>query len=222
MLGPDAKDVVRLGTGLIGTIAALVLGLLIASAKSTFDTKSIQIKQLTADIILLDDLLSRYGAETFSARALMRRGIVPLTERIWHQNTSDPAKAKPFEASVQASAFVETLHELSPKNDVQRSLRDQAIQTYTDLSKTRLLLFVQADGSIPMPFLVVLIFWLTIIFASFSLFADRNGVVICSLFVFALSAAAALFLILEMGQPFGGLMQISDAPLRDALAPLGP
>jgi hypothetical protein len=66
----------------------------------------------------------------------------------------------------------------------------------------------------------VLIFWLTIIFASFSLFAKPNAIVICSVSVFALSAAGAIYLVLELGQPFAGLMQISSAPLRNALVPL--
>src|SRR5437899_6607887 len=86
-----------------------------------------------------------------------------------------------------------------------------------DVAQTRLLLFAQTTNSIPMPFLVVLIFWLTIIFASFSLFARPNAIVIGSLFIFGLSAAGAIYLILELGQPFAGLMQIWSAPLRNAL-----
>src|SRR4029077_8688311 len=73
-----------------------------------------------------------------------------------------------------------------------------------------------------MPFLVVLIFWLTIIFGSFGLFAKPSATVFGSLFVFALSAAGAIYLVLELGQPFAGLMQISSAPLRNALTPLSP
>src|SRR5437899_11743034 len=90
-----------------------------------------------------------------------------------------------------------------------------------DVAQTRLLLFAQMGNSIPMPFLVVLIFWLTIIFASFSLFAQSNAIVIGSLFIFALSAAGAIYLVLELGQPFAGLMQISSAPLRNDHVPLG-
>jgi len=221
-LSADAKDVVRLGTGLIGTIAALVLGLLIASAKNSFDTQSTQIRQLTANIILLDGLLAQYGPETRTARDLLRRGIVTMTERIWRENTSDLTKATPFEASHASEAFFEKLQDLSPANDAQRSLKDRAMQAGTELAKTRLLLFAQADNAIPMPFLAVLVFWLTIIFASFSLFAQPNVIVLSSLFIFALSAAGSIFLILELGQPFAGLMHIANEPLRHALAPLGP
>jgi hypothetical protein len=220
-LSTDAKDVVRLGTGLIGTIAALVLGLLIASAKNSYDTQSTQITQMTANVVLLDRLLAQYGAETGAVRDLLRRGIVALADRMWRENGSGLGKTAPFEASAASEAFYAKLQELSPRNDSQRSLQARAIQLSTDIAQTRLLLFAQRNNSIPMPFLVVLIFWLTIIFASFSLFAQPNTIVIGSLLIFALSAAGAIYLILELGQPFTGLMQIPSAPLRDALAPLG-
>jgi hypothetical protein len=220
-LSGDAKDVVRLGTGLIGTIAALVLGLLIGSAKSSYDTQSTQVKQLTANIVLLDNFLEQYGPETAGVRNLLRRGVNILFDRMWRESNSDPAKSAPFEASAASEAFYLKLQELSPQNDSQRSLQARAIQLSTDIAQTRLLLFAQMGNSIPMPFLVVLIFWLTIIFASFSLFAQPNAIVIGSLFIFALSAAGAIYLVLELGQPFAGLMQISSAPLRNALAPLG-
>src|SRR5439155_8228843 len=215
-LSGDAKDVVRLGTGLIGTIAALVLGLLIGSAKNSYDTQSTQIKQMTANIVLLDRFLEEYGPETGAVRNLLRRGVVILADRMWRENNSDLAKAAPFEASAASEAFYLKLQELSTQNDFQRSLQARAIQLSTDIAQTRLLLFAQMGNSIPMPFLVVLIFWLTIIFASFSLFAQPNAIVIGSLFIFALSAAGAIYLVLELGQPFAGLMQISSAPLRNA------
>lgn len=221
-LSADAKDVVRLGTGLIGTIAALVLGLLIASAKSSYDTQSSQIKQMTANVILLDYVLSQYGPETNAARELMRRGVVVLADRMWRQNNSDSAKTVPFEASAASEAFYAQLQQLSPKNESQRSLLARAAQISTDIAQTRLLIFTQIGNSIPMPFLVVLIFWLSIIFASFSLFAQPNPIVVGSLLVFALSAAGAIYLILELGQPFAGVMQISSAALRNALTPLSP
>jgi hypothetical protein len=219
-LSSDAKDVVRLGTGLIGTIAALVLGLLISSAKSSYDLQSAQIKQMTANIVLLDHFLAQYGPETGAVRNLMRRGVVILADRMWRENSSEVAKTAPFEASAASDAVYTKLQELSPQNDAQRSLQARAIQTSTDIAQTRLLLFTQTDNSIPMPFLVVLIFWLTIIFASFSLFARPNVFVVGSLCVFGLSAAGAIYLILELGQPFAGLMQIFNVPLRNVLAPI--
>jgi hypothetical protein len=220
-LADDAKDVVRLGTGLIGTIAALVLGLLIASAKSSYDTQSGQVQHVTADIVLLDQLLAQYGPEARPIRERVRQAVDPLVERLWREGVAVSATGKPFAATAAAEDAFAKIGELSPQTDAQRSLKERAIQASTDLAQTRLALFVQAGSSIPMPFLAVLVFWLAIIFASFSLFARLNPTLIAVLVVLALSASCALFLILEMSQPFTGLMQIPSAPLRNALAPLG-
>jgi hypothetical protein len=171
-------------------------------------------------VVLLDNLLAQYGPETNDVRNLLRRGIVVLADRMWREKSSEVDKANPFEASSASDAFFAKLQQLSPQNE--RSLQARAIQIATDIAQTRLLLFAQTNNSIPMPFLVVLIFWLTIIFGSFGLFAKPSATVFGSLFVFALSAAGAIYLVLELGQPFAGLMQISSAPLRNALTPLSP
>jgi hypothetical protein len=218
----DTKDVVRLGTGLVGTIAALVLGLLIASAKTSYDTQNSQVKQITADIILIDLLLEQYGSEARPARDLLRRAIDPLIERIWHEGRSQTAKGAPFEATRAVEVAYAAIQQLSPQTDAQRSVKARALQISTEAAQTHLLLFAEAGGSIPMPFLTILVFWLAIIFASFGLFSRLNPIAIAALFIFALSASGAIFLILELGQPFEGFMQISSAPLSNALAPLSP
>jgi hypothetical protein len=220
-LADDAKDVVRLGTGLIGTIAALVLGLLIASAKSSYDTQAGQVQHITADVVLLDQLLAQCGSEARPIRELIRQAIGPLIGRLWRENGAASTRDAPFAATGVAEDAFAKIGELTTQTDAQRSLKARAIQVSTDLVQTRLALFVQAGSSIPMPFLAVLVFWLAVIFASFSLFARLNPTLIAGLGVFALSASCALFLILEMSQPFAGVMQIPSAPLRNALAPLG-
>lgn len=150
----------------------------------------------------------------------MRRAVITLVARIWRENTPNSETTTTFEESDTAVKFLETLLQLSPKNDVQRVLKDQALQVSLDISETRLLLFAQRDTTVPTPFLFVLVLWLAVIFVSFSLFASSNITIVGFLVVFALSAASAIYLIQELGQPFGGLMQISSAPLRDALPPL--
>ena len=143
-----------------------------------------------------------------------------MADRIWQENSSPSGQVAPFEASAAASTLHDEILKLAPQNERQRSLQARAIGTLQELGKTRLLLFAEAGAAIPLPFLVVLIFWLAILFASFSLFADNNATTVVALCIFALSASAAIFLILELGQPFTGLMRISSGPLRNALAPL--
>ena len=130
-LQPDSRDIVKMATGLIGTLTALVLGLLIASAKSSFDQKTSQVRQMTATIILLDDLLARYGPEAASVRNLLRQSIPPLANRIWREDEILAGKPDRFEASAQSLAFENQLERLSPNNDTQRSLQSRAVQAFT-------------------------------------------------------------------------------------------
>jgi hypothetical protein len=217
-LSEDSQDVVRLGVGLIATISALVLGLLIAAAKTSFDTQSTQITQITADFILLDNLLAEYGPEARPIREQMRSIIGPLADRLWREK--QVSTAAPFELSGSSEKAYLAIQSLSPQNDLQRSLQARAAQLSTDLVQTRLILFAESSNVIPTPFLVILVLWIVIIFASFSLFADLNLTVFTCLSLFALSASCAIFLILELSQPFSGLMMISSEPLRNALGPL--
>jgi hypothetical protein len=219
-LNSDSRDVVKMTTGLIGTLAALVLGLLIGSSKSTYDQKTNQVRQLTATIIVLDDLLVQYGPEAAHLRMLLRQGVPLLADRIWHEGQAPAGRVVRFESTAESSAFEKELEHLSPANDAQRSLQSRAIQAFTETAQTRLQLFTQAGGSIPFPFLIILVFWLSAIFVSFTLFAQTNLIVMASLLVGAISFAAAIFLVLELGDPFAGLMGISSATLRGALLPL--
>lgn len=197
-----------------------MLGLLIASANSSYETQRGEVKRITADIILLDQMLAQYGPQALPGRDLLRRAVTQLVERIWRQNGSPSAVPEPFVATASAEEAFRELQALEPSSDVQRILKARAIDLSNDVAQTRLLLLEQTDNPIPVPFLGVLVFWLAIIFANFSLFARLNPTVIAALCVFALSASGAIFLILELSRPFTGLMQISSAPLRSALAPL--
>ena len=139
---------------------------------------------------------------------------------LFRSNDSASGKGEAFEASTASLALYDAILKLSPQNDEQRSLHTRALDTVNELAKTRLVLFTKSGGAIPIPFLVVLIAWLTIIFASFSLFSDNNNTTMVAQCIFAVSASAAIFLILELNQPFQGLLTIPDGPFRNALAPL--
>jgi hypothetical protein len=219
-LSEETKDVVRLGTGLIGTIAALVLGLLIASAKGTYDSQSTNIERIAADAILLDQLLAFYGPETTQTRQELRGAVEPVIALIWRQNQTGTAGRSVFAAVRSGEDAYVKIVQLSPQNEFQRILKDRAVETVVDLAQTRLSSFEQARSTIPLPFVAVLIFWLAIIFASFGMFSRHNATSIAALVVFAVSASGALFLVLELSQPFSGLLQISSEPLRSALPPL--
>jgi hypothetical protein len=217
-LSAGSKDIVRLGMGLVGTMAALVLGLLVASAKSSFDSLSNELTQFSANVVFLDRVLAHYGPEAREARGQLRSAVARTAGLVWPKDRSARPGLEPVTAN--ESAF-ESIQQLSPKDNTQRTLQKQAVKITDQLLRTRWLMYEQDASPVPLPMMVVLILWLTIIFVSFGLFAPRNGTVIASLCVAALSVSCAILLILEMYQPFEGIIQISSAPLYTALAHLG-
>ena len=221
-LSDDSKDVLKLGIGIMGTLAALVLGLLIASAKGSFDTINSGLIQTGSKIILLDRVMAQYGPETKEVRDLLRRGVASVIERMWPEKRMKQTEVKPLDPRAGFEALQDKLLQLSPQNDAQRWVQSRALQVSGEIAETRWLLFQQVGlSSLPMPFFVLLVSWLVIIFFSFGLFSPRNVTVIIVLLVCALSAAGALYLIQELDRPYGGLIRISSVPLRNALAHLG-
>src|SRR5262249_2252752 len=148
-------------------------------------TQNAQVRQMTANIILLDSFLAQFGQEARVPRELLRRVVVSLVDRVWQD--SRILVAAPYAASGEAEALNAQIHQLCPQTEVQRSLHAQMMKLTTEMWRTRLLLFTEKDEALPMPFLVVLVFWLTIIFVSFSLFVQPIPMVISALLIFALS-----------------------------------
>lgn len=215
-LSEESKRVVNLGAGIIGTMAALVLGLLVASAKGNYDTQNNEVLDATAKIALLDNVLAQYGPGSRSTREQLRQTIAHAVDRLWPQDRSvrghlDPAPQGP-------NTVFGMIQDLPATNDRQQSLRNQAISIAMTLAQTRWLLFAQEESSVSKPLVVIVVFWLTINFISFGLFAPRNATVIVTLFLCAIAVSGAIFLILEMYNPFGGLIHISSTPIRNVLA----
>jgi hypothetical protein len=218
-LTAESKSVVTMSMGLVATMAALVLGLLVSSAKGFYDAQSAELTQMSAKVILLDRLLAHYGPETKEVRDLLRDTITDSIDMLWPQQRTRPSRVGA--PSAGADGIAAKIQALSPKDDRQRSLQAQALSTVIGLSQTRWLMYEQEASAVSKPILVILVFWLTAIFISFGLFAPRNATVITALLIAGLSVSGAIFLILEMYAPFGGLIEISSAPLRATLTQLG-
>jgi hypothetical protein len=217
-LGAETKDAVKLGMGLVATMSALVLGLLVSSAKSSYDAQTTEVTEMSAKIVLLDRVLARYGPDAEDARGLLRAAVARLVDQIWSNDLNSLSQVERF---TEANALFDRVLGFSPKDDKQRSLQAEVLSLTMSLGQTRWLMYEQRLSSVSIPLLIVLSFWLSIIFISFGLFAPSNMTVVATLFVSALSVSSAIFLILEMYTPYAGLIQISSAPMRAALAHLG-
>ena len=210
-LSKESKEIIHLGIGVIVTLTALVLGLLVASAKTSFDSKSDEIRQSSVKIIVVDRLLRQMGAPAAQARASLRQWIERNAAAIW---APDDLKVPAEQSHVVWLDFHDKVRTIAAGDDSQKALQVKIIDAVDDLAETRWLLAEQETSSIQPPFLIVVVLWLGIIFASFGLFAPRNWTVYAVIGLSALSLSTAVFLILELDRPFSGMLHISDAPLK--------
>lgn len=214
-IGDDSKDTIKTGIAIVATLTALVLGLLISSAKDSLDSMNTAFTQNGARIIMLDRVLTFYGPQTKEIRTLLKDTVQTLIDRIWNKN-----KIKRTQIQVEINGMelvVSKLRELVPQNESQKSLQTQAIQIGNELLQSRWLVMEQAQITLPTIFLVILLFWLTIIFMSIGLFSPYNSTVIIVLLICAMSVSCAIFLIEDMSRPFQGTMKVSSAAFVKAL-----
>jgi Protein of unknown function (DUF4239) len=218
-IGADAKEVVRLATGLVATMAALVLGMLVSSAKSSYDARKNDVAEMSYEILAIDRILAKFGPDANELRSEFRQTVEFGLDRIWPKAASQQADLKPAD---RGQALVNELESLSPKDDRQTAAQTQAASMIVALRQTQWLLFLKTEqNAVPLPLLVVLVAWLAAIFLSFGLFAAPNATTVATLALSALAVSAALFIILEMYTPFSGVLRISPAPILDALGQMG-
>ena len=217
-LSSETKDAIKLAMGLVATMSALILGLLVSSAKGSYDTERNEVIQMAAKITFLDRVLAAYGPEAAGIRTLVRGSVEEGIRQLWPGEMRRPAQVAP---NVQAGNMVYiAIHSLSPHSDMQSALKTQAATLAVDVAQVRTLLAAQSVPSISKPMLIILVAWLVIIFLGFSVLAPPNATAILALMLSALAVSGAIFLILELDEPFGGLIGISSEPMVNALQQL--
>jgi hypothetical protein len=226
----ETFELVRLVVTMLVTFAALVLGLLTTSVKSSFDTVNTDLRSMATDLIQLDQAMRAYGPETDGARALLRRYAAEAIATTWPGEPPPPGIVDPLPAPrIKARSQIESvalgdmltridtmLRDLQPADAMHRRLVSSCLTLSERLSQRRWKLIEEAQGSISMPFYVVMVFWLVVVFASFGLSAPRNLLVFVMLGLSALSIASAVFVILDLDAPFTGIFSVSSEPLREA------
>src|SRR5664280_2542423 len=217
----DSKDILMTSAGMMATLVALIIGLLVTSAKDTYDLTSSTIAQGGAKIITLDYYLSRYGPEANEVRELLPQWVASTIEHIWPDESTQGANLVKMKSAVGMADVYDKICKLSPKNGSQKYLQSQAQQLGADMMQSRGMLIEQSQTKLPMIFLVVLTFWLTVLFTQFGLLAPRNRTAMSALFICAISMSGAIFLILELNQPLEGTIKVSSAPLHKALSLIG-
>jgi hypothetical protein len=221
-LNDHSKDTIKMASGMIATLSALVLGLLVASAKNSFDTIGNADTVTGANVILLDRVLAQYGPETKPAREELRHSVQAEVDSIWPRGkpaADDDAEA--LEKAGDLEPVQQSLNALNPTTDEQHATLQQARQILGELVQERWQLIEESKTEVPTALYVVLLSWLTILFISIGLFAPRNNTVLIALVLCIISFATAIFLFDEMASPLDGMIKVSGAPMQKALDHLG-
>ena len=218
-LGTDGKEVVRLSTALISTMVAMVLGLLVSSAKSFYDARKNDVAEMASEVVNIDRLLGKYGPETADIRAEFRQNVEFGLYRIWPKQASLHAELRPGD---RGEILADKLDQLTPKDDRQAGIKTQVKSLVLTTRQNQWLLFLKSEqNAIPLVLLVVLVSWMVAVFASFGLYAPANATVIVALALSAVAVSTAIFIMLEMYTPFSGVLRISPEPVLEALKQMG-
>jgi hypothetical protein len=239
----ETRDNIRLAIGMISILASLVLGLLTASAKQTFDRADQELRGFAADLIILNQTLRDYGPETAEARATLRQYTDRAVKTTWSDQATDaPNSLEDPVAGQKLQAVEHMVIALKPTSEDQHMLRGQALTLANQLVRARWTLLVNQSGanspklvkiieiqitmitsriglSAPSPILlVIMVIWISMIFTSFGLFAPHNATVVIAFFICSLSIGTSIFLIREMDSPFDGVIMVSGDAMRSAAA----
>src|SRR5438067_2859445 len=218
-LSAESKDAIKLALGLVGTMTAILLGLLISSAKGAFDNTQSEVIQMAAKVALLDRVLTLYGPETAETRRALRDAIADGVRRTWPAERSGPVRLEPNQQ--MGDAIYRTVSHLEPHDEAQRALKTQAATLMIQLAEIRALVQAQAISSVAKPLLIALVLWLVVIFFGFSLLAPAKASNTLALLAGAFSVACAVFLVLELDHPFAGVIRIPSEPMINVLNGLG-
>jgi hypothetical protein len=221
-LTAETKEVVQAVMGVVGIMTGIVLGLLVASAKSSFDGYVEGVAQLAANVVVLDRTLAHFGPESQEARSVLRKSVADMVHRMWPR---EPAPLGGSESLSSGEGRYDEIYTkilaLEPKNDAQRTTQAHALKMVHDTAQVRWHLYSEQGSSIPIIFLVLMVAWMSLSFAAYGLFAPRHATSLVVLFLGAFVVSSAVFLILELDQGFGGMIRISSEPMRNAILQLG-
>jgi type II secretory pathway pseudopilin PulG len=209
------QDTVKLALGLVATMAAVMLGLLVSSSKDSYDQQKRQIVEMGAKVAVIDRLLGIYGDETAPLRAELRTMVQSAVERAW-PTPGQATSVLAVDPNAGASVF-QLLGQLEPKTAFQTDLKSRLTGLSLDIAERRALLVAQSAGTEPTQLLGVAVGWLVVILFGFSLLAPRSHIALGALLVAAVSVCGAIVLLLELRHPFDGLFRVPSDPITQAL-----
>ena len=219
-LSSDSRDAIRIVMAMLATLSAVVLGLLTGSSMSSLAEKEGELRSAGVQFIMLDRTLAEYGPETADTRVLLKQILAERIGQIWPEEGS-AVSLTALGSGAGINLVQRDLFALTPQTEQQRWLRSNALEMTSKIAESRWTTIEQIGSRFPWAFFIVVVAWLAVIFASFGLFAPRNASMTAALLVAAAALAVPIFMMLEMDQPYGGVVKIPSTSLRVALDQLG-
>jgi len=221
-LSKESQDSVKLGAGLIATMAALILGLLVSSSKGTYDHVNTLINDAAANAINLDTTLKNYGPEAAPLHQRLKDRVLMVRNDIWPMHGKDRTKSsEAFKNESPASTLTGSIASLQGTNPESIQMKNLALQTLADLNRERWQIAVESSSKLPIMLVVIPVFWITFLTFVYGLFAPRTGTVAMVLFCCSLSIAGAIYLICEMSMPLDGSIKVPSQPFDTAIELIG-
>lgn len=220
-LSKDTLDAIKLGTGMLSVLASLVLGLLIATVKTSFDTTASQVRAYAADLIVLDETLRDYGEAALPIRRMVRDYTAGLLHDVW-QSDDHPYLTENRVMGDKLESVRDRIRDLPHNTPDQSWLVDRCLQIVTSLLRERWLLIEHGGPSVHPLIIWLLVSWVVAIFMSFGINAPRHATMIAAFLVISVAIGSAMFMVLEMDTPFEGVLRISSLPVEIALTHMLP
>ena len=217
-LTKESQESIKLGAGLIATMAALILGLLVSSSKGTYDRVNILVNEAAANTISLNQTLKSYGPEADPLRQTLLERVTTIRNEIWPENNKVATKsADALRKGSTILGMVKLIADLKSDDPGALQMKNNAIAIATELNKQRWQITIESTSKLPLTLIVIPIFWITFLTFVYGLFAPRNPTVMMVLFCCSLSIAGAIYLICEMSMPLDGTIKVPSQPFQTVI-----
>jgi len=214
-LSSETQSAITVSVAVIGTLSALVLGLMISAANSSFSARADNVREVSLQLIRIDRNLRRYGPEADDARLALHAWAKAKTQQLFPEKGQErPSNQGTI---IMLESVQDEILDLEPKNPRQTYLRTLCLTLTSTIIQARWSLETRTGHSIPVPFLILLVFWLSIVFASFGLFAPPNPTTIVMLLLCSAAVSGGIYFIEELDNPISGFIQISPDAMRKAV-----
>ena len=212
-----SRDMILAVIGLVTLLLALVLGTLVGNTYAFFASQKSAIETLASRAILLDKALAQYGPETKPARDRMKEGLIQSYEVFWRGGDADPNQLRVDVALARWQPMADYLSSLDPTTPTQKQALSAANVNFGLMEQTRILMSLQLASPIAWSLLIIVVCWSAFLFCGFGVLSGTNRTTIVALGLGAFAVATAVYLILDLSEPFSGMFRVPAAALEQTI-----